>query len=196
MIHLESDRAPRGSHSRHAASPVAIRLVRGVAIAAVALIALAGCTSISTTVVPKGESSSVTRGGFTVTIHLSTTRVPRGEQIAGSLVIVNHTGRTVPIGCLRDGFLSVGIENRHVPYDPAFLSMACGSSLRPGTTTLFRRVLTTYLGCGFTGVPACSEPAIPAPLPAGIYWSATAGMGRLPSPPPIKVRLLQATQPV
>lgn len=169
-----------------------------VGICAVALAGLlAGC-GVTNRPVPHGSgaSSTVTRGGFVVTLHLSTTRIGRGAPINGSLVVVNNTGKKVSLPCLRNGTLAVGIGNSHIPFRPAFTSVNCASWLYTGTTVFPRTVITTYQGCGYQGVPTCSEPPVPAALSPGAYWTATAAMGVLPSPAPNRVQLLPAEQPI
>src|ERR1019366_1365904 len=112
----------------------------------------------------------------------------------------NTTSKAITVQqCAADGWLLVGLTNRHVAFNPAMPLVTCAPTIRlkPGVNRFPVTVATTYQEClgpggqSTTYVPPCAGTGEP-PLPAGTYGTKIITYGlptSTPAPRSIKVTL-------
>jgi hypothetical protein len=136
-----------------------------------------------------------------IQLVLDRTQVTAGTPIRGEARLTNTTGRAITVEtCASNGWLSVGLTNAQVSYDPATVGNVCGPTVRlsPGLNRIPIVISSSFLACTQTSsqatpqLPVCTSQGEP-PLPAGQYLTKIVTTGlpagtRLPSA--IKVRLL------
>jgi hypothetical protein len=163
-----------------------------LAVAAVCLAALAGCTSDG---LGAGSHSALT-----LQIRLSQTSVPAGHPIQGVAVVTNRNPQQLLIGTCNHVWLQVGLVNGKVSFDPAWdlCRDRAGTAVQPGTTKMPITIQTTYEQCTpharyvTEQTPACVNGHMPA-LPPGIYTTKSVALSpegaRVIAAPPITVTL-------
>jgi hypothetical protein len=131
-------------------------------------------------------------------ITLQHTRVTAGLPIKGTAVFTNRSGDPITVeACAADGWLDVGLANKHISYRPANVAIACPPTvqLATGVTRLPITVATTFEGCAQSASAPefpTSCPGGPAPLPAGSYYTVVVTSGLpagTPAPDVIAVTL-------
>lgn len=149
----------------------------------------------------KPSTPTTTTAPVEIQLVLDRTQVTAGTLIRGEVLLTNTTGRTITVGtCAADGWLSVGLTNHEVSYEPLSPLIACAPTVRlsPGLNRFPITISSDFQGC--TRNSSQATPLLPvctsngdAPLPAGQYLTRIVTMGlpagtRLPSA--IKVTLL------
>jgi hypothetical protein len=150
------------------------------ALGLIMIVSLPGCGTAS-------AGHSTPAAPVEIHIRLDQTRVVGGTSIRGQAVLTNTTSKSILVQqCAADGWLTVGLMNKSIPFDPAMSLIACPPSIRlhPGTNLFPITVMTTYQEClqpggqSTTYVPPCSHVYGVPPLPAGSYITklVTAGL--------------------
>lgn len=134
---------------------------------------------------------------------LDRTRVSAGTPIRGEPLLANTTGRVITVkACARDGWLSVGLTDSEVSYNPLNPLIVCPPTIRlsPGLNRFPISISTNFQACTQTSsqateqLPACTSHGMPS-LPPGRYTTEIVTSG-LPAgtqlPPAIEVTLLPA----
>lgn len=174
-----------GQHARGAGATV-VALLFSTAL-------IAGCASSGQTGRP--PKPAATRGATTLRAAgvrvevLLDRRVTRadGTSIRGYAEVTNASGKPVTIDNACNGWLYVGLTNRHLTFDPAIGGVGCKSGQLPvGTTRIPIMVSTTYQQCKQPG-GASIGPALPRcigrdhnvmpRLPAGRYVTKAVAVG-------------------
>jgi hypothetical protein len=135
-----------------------------------------------------------------VTIHikLDHTRVTAGMSIGGQAVLTNYTSKPITVEqCAADGWLAVGLVNKQIQFNPAYLLIACQPSIRlmPGFNRFPVTVITTYQQCQQPGAqsttyvhPCIGSSGLP-PLPAGTYKTKVVTVGLASSTMPRSIEV-------
>lgn len=132
---------------------------------------------------------------LTLRIMLRHTRVAAGMVIKGAAMFTNRTGAPITVEtCAADGWLEVGLVNKHISYTPANVAIACPPTVQlvPGVTRVPITVVTTFQGCtqspsAATAPEAPSCAGGPPPLPVGTYHTEVVTSGLPPDIPTANV---------
>jgi hypothetical protein len=145
-------------------------------------------------------SEAVTRAseqGVHLQLILDRTRATvGGTPLTGQIVVFNNSGHPIQISNACNGWVAVGLTNRHVTFEPLNGLVGCKAEFLPvGTSHHKISIQTTYSRCLQPGgtsnkphaAPPCAGPRhdqLP-PLPAGRYQTATTlwGVSKSIEPP-------------
>jgi len=167
-------------------------VVRVLTILGLTIFTIATDTRPQTAGASSSAKSHLSTAPVTIQIKLDKRRVVAGTPIRGTAVLTNHTSTPLAVQqCALDGWLAVGLGNKHVPYTgPVFSEVACPPSvvLAQGRNRFPVTVDTTYGSCLARGghstlsLPKClarSSSPLP-PLPAGTYFTKVITVGLPP----------------
>lgn len=195
------ERSMSGAHGNH---PQRVRLVVVVSVAVMMLaatLAIVASRGSGPRLHPSDEHRKTgQRATLTIRIELAGNRVRAGDEIHGTVLIDNTTGKKITVkACAADGWLIVGLANSHVRFDSVSPGIACNPSvqLKAGPNRFPVTISTRYMACTQKShptvqLPLCTSSGMP-PLPSGRYVTKIITVGlpaRTQLPSPIRVTLL------